>query len=346
METEDSIFIRACMRRHTPRRPVWFMRQAGRYLPKYNELKGGRNILDVQKDPEISSAITLLPVKELGVDAAIIYSDIMVPVSASGFGVRIEESIGPVAERTISSHSDIKGFRDFDCARDAPYVLESIRLSKSNLSKGIPLIGFSAAPFTLLSYLFEGKPSRTFERCRFFMENRRDEWERCMDLATGMVSSYLLAQIDAGVDAIQLFDSWAGLLPERMYKEMVLPYTAAVFESIRKDIPKIHFSANTLGRAALFASTGCNVLSLDPETSMKKVFNELGGSVAIQGNLSPAIARDGGKAMEDKVDSILREMDGIDGFVFNLGHGVLKETDPNNLKAIVGRVKSAGNGTS
>ena len=340
ISTKDSIFIRACKGMEVERHPVWFMRQAGRYLPEYGRIKGSRNILEVQKDPEASSEITVLPVRELGVDAAILYSDIMVPVSASGFGIRIEENIGPVAERQLYSEEQIGGFKDFECESDAPYVIGNIKRTKEKLPDNLPLIGFSAAPFTLMSYLFEGKPSRTFERCKSIMKNDPDLWNGSMSLASELITSYLKSQLKAGVDAIQLFDSWAGFLSDEEYSKNALPYTKKIFASLPDNLVKIHFSSRNSGLLGRFAETGCNVLSVDHATDMRSTYETFGGRLAVQGNLDPDVARAGGNAMEIQTASILDSMDGVNGFIFNLGHGVLKDTNPDSLRTIVKQVKS------
>lgn len=340
ISAKDSIFIRACRGMEVPRHPVWFMRQAGRYLPEYGRIKGNRNILEVQKDPEASSEITVLPVKELGVDAAILYSDIMVPVSASGFSVRIEENVGPVTDVQLDSVEQIGGFKDFKCESDAPYVIENIELTKAKLPDGLPLLGFSAAPFTMVSYLFEGKPSRTFDRCRKIIRDDPDLWKGSMDLASVMITGYLRSQLKAGVDAVQLFDSWAGFLSEEEYSENVLPYTKRIFAALPDNLVKIHFSSINSGLLERFAETGCNVLSVDHATDMRNVHERFGSRLAVQGNLDPEIARIGGKPMEKQAARILDSMDGVNGFVFNLGHGVPRDTDPDSLRTIVRAVKS------
>ena len=328
------------MGKEVPRHPVWFMRQAGRYLPEYRKIKGDRNILDVQKDPEASSEITVLPVREIGVDAAILYTDIMVPVSASGFGIRIEENIGPVAERPLTTKEQITGFSAFKCENDAPYVIENIERTKEKLPDEVPLIGFSAAPFTLMSYLFEGRPSRTFERCRSIMKDNPELWNGSMSLATAMITSYLRSQIKAGVDAVQLFDSWAGFLSEQEYRENVLPYTKRIFAALPENLVKIHFSSRNSVLLDCFAETGCNVLSVDHATDMRGAYERFGGKLAMQGNLDPEVACRGGNAMDRQALSILDSMEDINGFIFNLGHGVLKDTKPESLRRIVDIVKS------
>ncbi len=339
MGRNDSLFMRACFGMDVERHPVWFMRQAGRYLPKYREIKGNMNILDVQMNPELSSDITVLPVNELGVDAAILYSDIMVPIRAAGYNVRIEEDIGPVIDTPISE-SDVGLLHDFDCRRDAPYIIDNIALTRSKLTDDIPLIGFSAGPFTLLSYLFEGRPSRTFERCKSIAASNPELWNEAMHGAVDLISDYLNTQIGAGVDAVQIFDSWAGLLGQEFYSKNVKRYTKMVFSSLTDNIPKIHFSARNSGMLGEFADTGCSVMSIDQEIDLREAINILGREMPIQGNLSPEIARTGGDAMMMETYRILDEMKDVGGFIFNLGHGVLRDTDPLNLKRIVSIVKS------
>lgn len=341
MGRRDSLFVRACLGRDVERHPIWFMRQAGRYLPKYREIKGNMNILDLQMNPELSSDITVLPVRELGVDAAILYSDIMVPVRAAGYNVRIEEDVGPVVDTGISEN-DVGLMHEFECKSDAPYVIDNITLTRSKLDDDIPIIGFSAGPFTMLSYLFEGRPSRTFERCRDVAKNDPDLWDEAMRGAVDLISEYLNAQIGAGVDAVQIFDSWAGLLGPDFYSRYVKMYTKMVFSSLPDGIPKIHFSAKNSFMLRDFADTGCNVMSLDHDTDLRTAMEYLGNSMAIQGNLSPDIARIGGNEMRIATERILDGMRGVSRFVFNLGHGVLRDTDPENLKQVVRMVKCRG----
>ncbi len=341
MKANDSLFIRACMGKHIERHPVWFMRQAGRYLPDYSKIKAGRNVLDVQNDPYSSSEITVLPVKKLGVDAAVLYSDIMIPIRSTGYDVRIDENVGPVTDSIIKEPEDLELLEGFDCDKNAQNVLENIRQSKQKLPEGIPLIGFSGAPFTLMSYLFEGKPSRTFENCINAMENYPELWKKAMEVAVKMDINYLKAQIRTGVDAIQLFDSWAGLLSSDRYVKYVLPYTRKVFEGIPNSVPKIHFSAKSSTLIEEFAKTGCSVISVGTDMGIKEAYERLNGKFALQGNMNPESASAGGEIMRHEATEILKEMETVNKFIFNLGHGVLKDTNPDNLVKIVDIVKSS-----
>lgn len=319
---------------------MWFMRQAGRYLPEYSKIKGSRNVLNVQSDPQASSDITVLPVDKLGVDAAILYADIMIPVRAAGLGVRIEEDIGPIMDFPVGDPRDLAPLEGFRCERDAPYVLENIVLTKDKLSGRVPLIGFAAGPFTLLSYLIEGRPSRTFDRCRAIIRDDPGLWKRFMDIVVSMTIGYLKSQVRAGADAIQIFDSWAGFLDPKVYREYVLEHTRHIVEEIGDRVPVIHFSAKSSDIMKDLAVLNCNVISLGSDVELKLAKSVLGNEKSLQGNLDPSLAVQGGAEMLAKTSQILDEMDGIDGFVFNLGHGVAKNTPPENLMKIVELVKA------
>jgi uroporphyrinogen decarboxylase len=340
-EYKDSLMLRAMRGENVERHPVWFMRQAGRYLKEYAMLKGGRNVLDVQADPETASEITMLPVRKLGVDAAVLYSDIMVPIKSVGYELHIEENIGPIADRLldISDNEEIERIGRFDCERDAPYVLENIRLSREKL-EGIPLIGFSGGPFTLFSYIIEGRPSRMFERSRKIIKEDPEGFERAMNAASTLITNYLKAQIRAGVSVVQIFDSWAGLLEKEEYERFVLGPTKSILSELPKNVPKIYFSAKTAGMLDSFAKSNPDFISVDPNTPIRQSYYRLDEKFGIQGNLDPELAKAGGAAMEKAVMNILDDASGISRFVFNLGHGVLKDTPPENLKKIVDIVKA------
>lgn len=339
-ESGKSLLLRAMKGEEVERHPVWFMRQAGRYLKEYAQLKGGRNVLDVQSDPETASEITVLPVKKLGVDAAVLYSDIMVPLKAAGYKLHIEEEIGPVADEKFDIYDSgaMERFEKFNCERDAPYVIENIRLSIDKLG-GVPLIGFSGGPFTLFSYIIEGRPSRTFENSRRLMKEDPESFDRIMNIASKLILDYLNSQIRAGVNVVQIFDSWAGLLEKGEYERFVLEPTKKIILGLPKSVPKIYFSAKTEGMLESFAKAGPDFLSIDSYTQIRESYYKLGERFGLQGNLSPEAARRGGPEMEKAAFSILKEADGISRFIFNLGHGVLRDTPPDNLKRIVEIVK-------
>ena len=284
----DSPFLAACRSEPHDHTPVWFMRQAGRSLPEYRKIRGEGSILDAIKDAELSAEITLQPVHRYNTDAAILYSDIVVPLHALGFGVEIQPGIGPVVENPFRSIEDLKRLRPLDPDSDTPYVLETIQLLVEELA--VPLIGFAGAPFTLASYLIEGAPSRTYTKTKALMMNDPELWDSLMSRLVEIVISSLRSQISAGVSAIQLFDSWAGALSPSAYERFVLPYTKEIFSSIQnEEVPTVHFGVGTGEILHLMASAGSSVMGVDWRTPLDVARDRLGSEVALQGNLDPAI---------------------------------------------------------
>ncbi len=329
-----SVFIDACRRKETEYTPVWFMRQAGRYLPSYRRLKGTRNVLDIAKDPALASEAVVGAVRELGVDAGIIFADIMLPLEGMGVKFRIEENVGPVVSKPIHSLDDVSQLEDFDSQHDAGDVYDGIEETVRKLD-GTPLIGFSGAPFTLAGYVVEGAPSRELERTKAMMYGDPDAWKVLMGKLASMVESYLDGQIKHGVDAVQLFDSWVGCLSGSDYNRYVLPYTRKVIQSVAGKVPTIHFCANSGLLIEQFQSTKADVLSVDWRVDIGDVWKRCEEKVAVQGNLDPAAAAAGGEAMERGTDEILRQAQNHRGHIFSLGHGVLRSTSPNDLKRLV-----------
>ncbi|KIE50311.1 MAG: uroporphyrinogen decarboxylase [marine actinobacterium MedAcidi-G2B] len=335
----DSPFLAACRSEPHDHTPVWFMRQAGRSLPEYRKIRGEGSILDAIKDAELSAEITLQPVHRYNTDAAILYSDIVVPLHALGFGVEIQPGIGPVVENPFRSIEDLKRLRPLDPDSDTPYVLETIQLLVEELA--VPLIGFAGAPFTLASYLIEGAPSRTYTKTKALMMNDPELWDSLMSRLVEIVISSLRSQISAGVSAIQLFDSWAGALSPSAYERFVLPYTKEIFSSIQnEEVPTVHFGVGTGEILHLMASAGSSVMGVDWRTPLDVARDRLGSEVALQGNLDPAICFASENAISTEVRNILEKNAGHPGHIFNLGHGVLPETDPKVLERIVEQVHS------
>lgn len=335
----DSPFLAACRSEPHDHTPVWFMRQAGRSLPEYRKIRGEGSILDAIKDAELSAEITLQPVHRYNTDAAILYSDIVVPLHALGFGVEIQPGIGPVVENPFRSIEDLKRLRPLDPDSDTPYVLETIQLLVEELA--VPLIGFAGAPFTLASYLIEGAPSRTYTKTKALMMNDPELWDSLMSRLVEIVISSLRSQISAGVSAIQLFDSWAGALSPSAYERFVLPYTKEIFSSIQnEEVPTVHFGVGTGEILHLMASAGSSVMGVDWRTPLDVARDRLGLKVALQGNLDPAICFASENAISTEVRNILEKNAGHPGHIFNLGHGVLPETDPKVLERIVEQVHS------
>ncbi len=310
------------------------MRQAGRYLPSYRKLRSTKGMLEIANDPKLASDVTVDPVKELGVDAAVMFADIMLPLEGIGVKFRIEENVGPVIEDRIESRQDVEALGDFDPERHVPNVLETIRLAKTKLG-GVPLVGFSGAPFTLASYLIEGSPTRDFQKTKRLMYAEPDTWSLLMSKLAKVAASYLEAQVRAGVDAVQLFDSWVGCLGPSDYRAYAEGWTSEIFGAIGGKVPAIHFCAQSSALVEAFASTGCDVVSVDWRVPIGSVWERTGGTKGVQGNLDPSVAAAGGTRMESEVSRILEEASGRRGHVFNLGHGVLRDTPPENLRRVV-----------
>lgn len=315
------------------------MRQAGRFLPSYRRIKGARNVLDVAKDPELASEVVADAVRELGVDAGIIFADIMLPLEAMGVEFKILEDIGPVVSNPVRGLSDVERLRDPESEADLPFVYEGIDRAIQKLDGRTPLIGFSGAPFTLAAYMIEGGPSRELAKTRAMMYSDAETWQALMGRLTDMIENYLRAQVKHGVAAIQLFDSWVGCLSPRDYHQYVFPYTRRIFASV-SSVPKIHFCADSSALVEEFHRTGPDVLSVDWRLPIDEVWRRCKDGTSVQGNLDPAAALAGGTEMEKRVEEILNGARGHRGHIFSLGHGVLRDTDPENLRRIVKVVHS------
>jgi uroporphyrinogen decarboxylase len=307
------------------------MRQAGRSLPEYRAVRGGGSILDAIADPALAAELTLQPVHRYGVDAAILYSDIVVPVNAIGFGVDVQPGVGPVVEQPFADESDLKRFRPLEPEVDTPYVLEAVQILADE--SPVPVIGFAGAPFTVASYLIEGSPSRTYGRTKALMSGNPDLWFRLIDRLADLAISSLRSQIDAGVAAVQVFDSWAGALSPAAYERFVQPASRRVFEAVA-DVPRIHFGVGTGEILHLMADTGCDVVGVDWRVPIDVARDRLGSNTVLQGNLDPAVCLGPIEVVEAEVADILRRNNGHPGHVFNLGHGVLPETDPAVLEQV------------
>jgi uroporphyrinogen decarboxylase len=328
-------FLRACRREPVDRTPVWFMRQAGRYLPEYRELRSGRDMLETCRTPELAVEITLQPLRRMPLDAAILFSDIMVPVAALGVDVRIEEGVGPVVDSPIRTASDVAKLRiPLEPETAVPFVLESIRLLRKELT--VPLIGFAGAPFTLASYLVEGGPSRNHERTKALMHSDPAAWRALMTSLGGATVAYLRAQVEAGAQALQVFDSWAGALDPDDYAGYVMPFMRDVFAGLADlDVPLIHFGVGTGELLTLMRGVGATVVGVDWRVPLDVAWERVGLDCAVQGNLDPAACLGPWDVVEAKAAEVLRRAAGRAGHVFNLGHGVLPETPPETLERLV-----------
>ena len=325
-------FLAACRGETPDAVPVWFMRQAGRSLPEYRKLREGHDILTMCRTPELAAEVTMQPVRRLGVDAAILFSDIVIPLQGLGVDVDIKPKVGPVIGEPIRAAGDIDRLAGFEPEADVPFVLETIRMLKNELE--VPLIGFAGAPFTLASYLVEGGPSKDHHVAKSFMYSEPEAWQKLMDRLAEVTLAYLRAQIEAGVDAVQLFDSWAGHLSPGDYERFVLPASQTILRGLEGTVPRIHFGVGTAQLLELMAGAGTDVMGIDWRVPLDVARARLGDRRVLQGNLDPVMCLAPWEVLEENARDVLARLGGT-RHIFNLGHGVLPETDPDNLKRLV-----------
>ena len=336
-------FLAACRGEPHDRVPVWFMRQAGRSLPEYRAIRGDGSILDAIAQPDLAAEISLQPVRRYGVDAAILYSDIVVPAAAIGFGVDVAPGTGPVVTEPFASATDLDRLRPLEPEADTPYVLETVRTLTAELPPDVPVIGFAGAPFTVASYLVEGRPSRTYAKTKALMLGEPALFAALLDRLAHLAADSIASQVAAGARAFQLFDSWAGALTPAQYEHHVLPHSRTVFERLAGlDVPGIHFGVNTGELLALMGTAGADVVGVDWRTPLSAARERVGAGRALQGNLDPAVCLGPWDAVEAEVRAVLDESGGHQAYVFNLGHGVLPETDPTVLERVVELVHREG----
>lgn len=327
-------FLRACWREPVDRTPVWFMRQAGRSSPSYRAIRERYGVLEIARTPELSAEVTMQPVQELRVDAAILFADLLLTLGAMGASVRIEESVGPIVEPPIRMPEDVERLRLVDPKADLGFVLEAIRRLRAKLD--VPLIGFAGAPFTLASYLIEGGPSRDYLETKRFMHRHPDAWKGLLGLLAESTADFLREQVGAGAQAIQLFDSWAGALSPRDYERHVLPFSRDVFRGLRETgVPAIHFGTGTAGFLGLFRDAGGDVIGVDWRVPLDEAWRSIGEDRGIQGNLDPAALLAPEVDWRAAAADVVRRADGRPGHIFNLGHGVLPDTPLEHLAGLV-----------
>lgn len=318
--------------------PVWFMRQAGRSLPEYRRVRAGTGMLESCFTPELACEITLQPVRRHGVDGAVLFSDIVVPLRAAGIDVDIVAGTGPVIAAPIRTAADVAALPVLQPEGVAP-VAEAVRMLVRELGEGaggVPLIGFAGAPFTLASYLVEGGPSRNHERTKALMHHDSRTWHALLDRLADLTLGFLRAQVDAGVDVVQLFDSWAGALSERDYRALVLPHSAKVLAGLADTgLPRVHFGVGTGELLAAMGEAGADVVGVDWRVPLDEAARRVGPGKALQGNLDPAVLFAGDEVVEREVRRVVDEGRAADGHIVNLGHGVLPETDPDVLTRVV-----------
>jgi uroporphyrinogen decarboxylase len=336
-------FIRACRRQSVERVPVWFMRQAGRSLPEYRAARGTGSILDAIARPELVAELTMQPVTRYGTDAAILFSDIVVPVAAIGFGVDVTPGVGPVVAEPFRSKEDLQRIRPLEPPVDAPYVAEAVSLLSARLD--VPLIGFAGAPFTVASYLIEGGPSKNFIKVKALMQGEPAVWHALVERLCDLALASLRSQLDAGAAAVQVFDSWAGILAPHHYRELVLPTTARLFAELAEshpDVPTILFGVGTGELLASMATAGSSVVGVDWRVPLDEARLRVGPDHAVQGNLDPALCLSPWDVVATETRDVLARAGDRPGHIFNLGHGVLPETDPAILEQVVELVHAEG----
>jgi len=333
-------FLRACRRQVVDRTPVWFMRQAGRYMAEYRALREKWSLLELCRTPELAVEVTLQPIRAFGFDAAILFSDLLIPLDPLGIPFDFHKGEGPVIETPLRTRADVERLRPFEPREKLGMVLEAIRLLRRELQ--VPLIGFAGAPFTLASYAIEGGHSSHFAKTKGLMYGEPGTWHRLAELLATVVADYLRAQVEAGAQAVQLFDSWIGALDEGDYREFVLPHVRRIFEALSDlDVPQIHFGTGTSHLLAVQREAGGTVIGVDWRTPLDEGWARAGEGVAVQGNLDPTLLFAPRERLLARVDDVLRRAGGRAGHVFNLGHGILPGTPREAVRAVVEHVHRA-----
>lgn len=343
VSTLQSRFLSACHRLPNDTTPVWFMRQAGRYMPEYRAIREKYSLIEICHHPEIAAEVTLQPVRALGVDAAILFADILLPAIPLGVGLEFAKGEGPVLQNPVRTLDDVKNLHPVHPETDLKYVLDAIKILRGELTN-VPLIGFCGAPFTVASYIVEGGSSREFLKTKTMMYSDPRTWHALMDKLSVVLSDYLVAQIRAGAQAVQVFDSWVGTLNPQDYEEFVLPYSQKILQGAKaENVPVIHFGTNTTTLLPSMKRAGGDVIGLDWRIPLEDGWKLLGDDVAVQGNLDPALLFAPLPEIKKRVHDILRRADGRPGHIFNLGHGILQNTPVDNVKAVVDIVHEYGN---
>lgn len=331
--------LAACGRQHVDATPVWFMRQAGRVFPQYRALREKHEILTIARIPELAVEVTLLPVDELGVDAAVMFADIMLPLEGMGVPFYIEPEIGPIIPDPIRTNTAVDAIRITGPEEGTPYVLEAIKLLRQELGDRAALVGFSGSPFTLACYMIEGRPSRDYAHAKGLMFSQPAVWHDLMEKITDVVVLYVRGQVESGVQVVQLFDSWVGILSPDQYQQYVIPYARRIFRELRRlGVPSIHFGTGAASLLELMADVGCDMVSVDWRVPLDRAWSRIGYHHGIQGNLDPTMLLAPFEVTRAGADDVLARAAGRPGHIFNLGHGVLPQTDPADLARLVEHV--------
>ncbi len=335
----DYRFLRACHRQDVDCTPVWMMRQAGRYLPEYRELRKKHSFWEMCRTPELAVEVTLQPLRRMEIDAAILFSDILVPLVPMGAAIEFYEGKGPVVEKPIRTAADLTSLKVIDANETVPFVMEAIKILRRELEGKVPLIGFSGAPFTLASYLVEGGGSKQYQHVKTLMYANPEVFHKLMDMISDTVISYLSAQIEAGAQVVQLFDSWVGCLGPLDYQEYVYPYNRKIFKALEVyDVPKIHFANQASTLIEQVVAAGGDVIGIDWRQDLKKAWDIVGPERGVQGNFEPVALFAPIPEIRKLVKRILDQAENRNGHIFNLGHGILPTTPIDNARAMIDAV--------
>ena len=331
-------FLRACRREPVDHTPVWLMRQAGRYMKEYMAIREKHSFLEMCRTPELACEVTLQPIRAFDLDAAIIFADILLPLEGMGINLEFAKNEGPVISNPVRTRKDIDAIRVIDPEEDVPYLLDAIKMAKAELNGKVPLIGFSGAPFTLASYIIEGSGSRNYIYTKKLMYEDPESWKVLMDKITDVVIVYLKAQLAAGAQTLQLFDSWVGCLGPDDFREFALPYTKRVIEAVSGTVPVINFGTNTGTYLNLVKQGGGDVIGVDWKVRLDEAWKAIGYDRAIQGNLDPVVLFGPAANIRRRVKEIIDMAGGRPGHIFNLGHGIILGTPVDNVRAVVDAV--------
>ncbi len=335
----DYRFLQACRRQDVDCTPVWMMRQAGRYLPEYRALRKKHSFWEMCKTPELAVEVTLQPLRRMEIDAAILFSDILVPLEAMGSAIEFHEGRGPVVDRPIRSAADLETLHVIEAEEAVPFVMDAIRILRRELEGKVPLIGFSGAPFTLASYLIEGGGSKQYQHVKTLMYANPEIYHKLMAMISDTVISYLKAQIEAGAQIVQLFDSWVGCLGPLDYQEYVFPYNRKIFDALDAyDVPKIHFANQASTLLPQVVAAGGDIIGLDWRQDLKKAWDIIGPDHGVQGNFEPVALFAPIPEIRKRVKRILGQAENRNGHIFNLGHGILPTTPIDHAKAMIDAV--------
>lgn len=336
----NDLFLKACKKQPVKYTPIWIMRQAGRYLPEYRAIRNKADFLTMCKTPDLAAEVTIQPVDIIGVDAAIIFSDILVIPEAMGMKLEMHEGKGPVFYNPVRNEESAKSLKRIDPTKELRYVLDAVSLTKKELNGRVPLIGFSGSPWTLFAYMVEGKGSKNFSNVKSLIYNNPSLSHSILNKLAEVVGDYLSAKIEAGADAVQIFDTWGGILPQHQFEEFSLRYIEMIISNItRNDEPVIYFPKGVHYRLKKLSRCGADVVGLDWTMNIGKVREKIGTRVALQGNLDPAILYASKEKIKEETTRILGLFGEGSGHVFNLGHGILPDVNPENAKYLVDVVK-------